>query len=272
LSFQAHDRSHFPQAVASGPFSGASVFPKQLHVVDGSRQFTQLTGGAAMALHFEDFDSFYLERLRSGDFSAQQHFVAYFGELIRLKAGKRLRSMAAVEDVRQETLSRVLRLVNEQRIRQPERLGAFVNSVCNNVLQEQYRSASREASADPEVVNSIPDPAIGVVEAISRRQVQEGVRQTLDELPEKDRCVLKAVFLEERDKDEVCRDFGVTRDYLRVLVHRAKLAFKSRYLLATRKPARICSARAGSMRAQKRNQRNEAFPVVQGLSSISRGT
>jgi RNA polymerase sigma-70 factor, ECF subfamily len=224
-----------------------------------------------MALQFQDFDSFYLDRLRSGDFSTQQHFVAYFGELIRLKAGKRLRSSAAVEDVRQETLSRVLRLVTEQRIRQPERLGSFVNSVCNNVLQEQYRSGSREVSADIEVVNSVVDPTIGVVEAISRRQVQDRVRQTLDELPEKDRCVLKAVFLEERNKDEVCRDFGVTRDYLRVLVHRAKQCFKSRYLRATRIPARIYSARAGSMRAQKRNQRNEAFPVGQGLNNVARG-
>jgi RNA polymerase sigma-70 factor (ECF subfamily) len=38
------------------------------------------------------------------------------------------------------------------------------------------------------------------------------------------------VFLEERNKDEVCRDFGVDREYLRVLLHRAKQAFKSLYL------------------------------------------
>jgi len=31
------------------------------------------------------------------------------------------------------------------------------------------------------------------------------------------RRLLHEVFLEERDKDEVCRDFGVERDYLRVL-------------------------------------------------------
>ena len=58
-----------------------------------------------MAMQFQDFDSYYLDRLGSGDFSTQQHFVAYFGELIRLKAGKRLRSIAAIEDVRQETLT-----------------------------------------------------------------------------------------------------------------------------------------------------------------------
>lgn len=200
-----------------------------------------------MAMQFQAFDRDYLDHLRSGDFRTQQHFAAYFGELIRLKAAKRLRSIAAVEDVQQETLTRVVRLLTEQCIRQPECLGAFVNSVCNNVLREHHRSQARELPVDTEVVNAIRDPGMSVLEAIAERQLQQKVRQTLDELPEKDRCLLKAVFLEERSKDEVCSDFGVTRNYLRVLVYRAKQSFKSYYLPATRKiPARICSARVAS--------------------------
>ena len=167
-----------------------------------------------MPLHFEDFDSSYLNRLRSGDLSTQQHFVTYFGELIRLKVSRRLRSTAAVEDVRQETFTRVLRLLGEQRINQPERLGAFVNSVCNNVLWEHRRLERREVSAPDGFVDAIPDRKIGASDAIALRQTQQRVRQILDELPEKDRRLLKAVFLDERSKDEVCRDFGVKREYL----------------------------------------------------------
>ena len=36
--------------------------------------------------------------------------------------------------------------------------------------------------------------------------------------------------MEERDKDEVCKDFGVDRNYLRVLLHRAKSAFRAQYM------------------------------------------
>jgi len=190
-------------------------------------------------MQFQDFDSSYLDRLRSGDFSTQQHFVAYFGELIRLKVGKRLRSIAAIEDVRQETFTRVLRLVAEQRIHQPERLGAFVNSVCNNILREHYRSESREISVADGFVDAIPDRTIGVSDGLALRQMQQRVRQILDELSENNRRVLKALFLEERSKDEVCRDFGVNREYLRVLVHRAKQSFKSHYLGATRRTIHI---------------------------------
>jgi RNA polymerase sigma-70 factor (ECF subfamily) len=213
-----------------------------------------------MPMQFQAFDSSYLDRLRSGDFSTQQHFVSYFGELLRLKVGKRLRSIAAVEDVRQETFMRVLRLLAEQRIQQPERLGAFVNSVCNNVLREHYRLQSREISAADGFVDAIPDRATGVSDAIALRQTQLRVRQILDELPEKDRCLLRALFLEERSKDEVCRDFGVNREYLRVLIHRAKQSFKSHYLRATRNvPARTYSAWIASFLAHRSTRRNEAF-------------
>jgi RNA polymerase sigma-70 factor (ECF subfamily) len=56
------------------------------------------------------------------------------------------------------------------------------------------------------------------------------VREILAEMPPRDRAVLKAIFLDERDRDEVCREFGVDGEYLRVLLFRAKQNFKAEYL------------------------------------------
>lgn len=183
-------------------------------------------------MQFHAFDSLYLEQLRAGDFRTQEHFVSYFSELIRLKLGKRLHSRPEIEDARQETFTRVLSaLRRDDGVRQPERLGAFVNSVCNNVLLEHYRSASQEApGAEEEAAANIPDPALSAIDIIANREMQRKVRHILDELPEKDRRLIKEIFLDERDKDEVCRDLGVDREYLRVLLHRAKKSFKSLYL------------------------------------------
>ena len=182
-------------------------------------------------MQFQAFDAPYVERLRSGDFRTQEHFVAYFSELIQLKLRARLRSPQAIDDVRQETFVRVFAALRSPGgIRQPERLGAFVNSICNNVLLEHYRSSSRSDSLDDEPQNELPDPAMDVLGAVAAKQMEEKVREILDEMPERDRRILREVFLEERDKDDVCRDFGVDRDYLRVLLHRAKQSFKSLYL------------------------------------------
>jgi RNA polymerase sigma-70 factor (ECF subfamily) len=61
-------------------------------------------------------------------------------------------------------------------------------------------------------------------------ETQRVVRNILGDLPERDRRLLQSVLLEERDKDEVCAELGLSRDYLRVLVHRAKQSFKSFYV------------------------------------------
>ena len=181
-------------------------------------------------MQFHEFNESYLERLCSGDFRTETHFVAYFSELIQLKLRSRVKSPQAVEDLRQETFARVFATLRSQGIRQPERLGAFVNSVCNNVLLEHYRSTSRENLSEEDEGANVPDPSLDVVAILSHKEMEQKVRQVLDELSERDRRLLREIFLEERDKDAVCRDFGVDRDYLRVLLHRAKQAFKAVYL------------------------------------------
>ena len=185
--------------------------------------------GERLSVQFQSFDNAYLERLRAGDFRTQEHFVAYFSELLHLKLRARLRSKQDIEDARQETFARVFAALRKKEgIREPERIGAFVNAVCANVLRERYRAPAAEPLA--ETAEEIPDKGENVIDVIAYKQTQEKVREVLDTLAERDRRIIKEIFIEERSKDEVCRDYGVTRDYLRVLLHRAKQAFKARYL------------------------------------------
>ena len=183
-------------------------------------------------MQFFAFDAAYLERLRSGDARTEEHFVSYFGELIQLKLRSRLNSREAIEDVRQETFVRVLVLVRSaDGLREPDRLGAFVNSVCNHVLLEHYRSKGKtESFLDSDTEATLVNHAPSALSLLETKDAQRIVRQILKELTDKDRQLLQSVLLEERDKDEVCAELGITRDYLRVLVHRAKQSFKSFYI------------------------------------------
>ena len=196
-------------------------------------------------MEFQSFDASYVERLRTGDFRTQEHFVAYFNELIQLKLRSRLHSPQAIEDVRQETYTRVFAALRAGKIRQPDRLGAFVNSMCNNVLLEHYRKSSRDSSLEDEEQKDFPAVTVDVLGAIAAQQMGEKVHEILEELPERDRRLLREIFLEERDKDAVCQDFGVDRDYLRVLLHRAKQSFKSIYLknMAERPPGVVAAGK-----------------------------
>ncbi|MBI3476276.1 MAG: sigma-70 family RNA polymerase sigma factor [Acidobacteria bacterium] len=188
------------------------------------------SGFRGKTLEFQPFDEAYLERLRRADAHTEQHFVAYFSALIQIKLRSRLSTREAIEDVRQEIFARFFVALRQGKILQPDRLGAFVNSMCNNVLLEQYRSAARNTPLDDDEDRDFPAPGADQLDVLSSKETQEQVREILQGLSERDRRLLREVFIEERDKDDVCRDFGVDREYLRVLLHRAKHSFKSLYL------------------------------------------
>ena len=188
-------------------------------------------------LQFQPFDQSYLDRLRAGDQRAQEHFGTYFSALIQIKVRSRLKSREAIEDVRQETFARFFVALRDGRILQPERLGSFVNSICNNVLLEHYRAGSAgsrlDSLDDNQKPQELPGQGADLLSILAAKETEKKVREILEQLSERDRRLLREVFLEERDKDEVCCDFGVDRDYLRVLLYRAKQSFKSLYLKDT---------------------------------------
>jgi RNA polymerase sigma-70 factor, ECF subfamily len=181
------------------------------------------------SVDFFAFDKEYVERLRDGDPPTEHHFVSYFEQLLRIKLRARMLPSDKVDDLRQETFIRVIAAVRrEGGVRQPERFGAFVNSICNNVLLEHYRSSGRNQPMDDTHLE-IPDKVLDLEGMLVTKETSAKVREILKGMPERDRDLLRAIFLEEKDKDSVCREFKVDRDYLRVLLHRAKDKFKTLY-------------------------------------------
>jgi RNA polymerase sigma-70 factor, ECF subfamily len=86
---------------------------------------------------FFAFDKVYVERLRNGDPATEHHFFVYFEKLLNIKLRSRRVSFDKIEDLKQDTFVRVIAAVRKEGgVRQPERFGAFVNSICNNVLLE----------------------------------------------------------------------------------------------------------------------------------------
>jgi RNA polymerase sigma-70 factor (ECF subfamily) len=204
------------------PFAVAAPIERRLRCKESEM-------ATAQCLDFHQFDETYLHELRAQDITTEAHFVSYFSRILHNKLRRRLACPEHIKDVQQETLLRAWAAVRaEGGIRQPERFGAFVSSVCNNILRESYRSRARTRPLD-DLQCDPPDHALApdgmLLAAETRRQVQ----QVLAKLPAKDRKLLRAIFFEQRDKDDVCGELGVTREYLRVLLHRAKQQFVAEY-------------------------------------------
>lgn len=173
------------------------------------------------------FDDEYVRRLREGDRWTEEHFYTYFQQLLLIKLRKRLPSMDAIDDVRQIVFARFFKALRspDGGIHDGRKLGSYVNSFCTNVLFEHYRNAHRTEPLDDEQLN-IPTSE-DVESALLSAEEREHVRRVIGKLPKRDARILHALFFDEREPDDVCREFNVNRGYLRVLLHRAKEKFRS---------------------------------------------
>jgi RNA polymerase sigma-70 factor (ECF subfamily) len=187
-----------------------------------------------------EFGPAYLKNLRLRDPQTEAHFTAYFSGYLENKLHNRLRSRDLAEDVRQETLVRVLEAIYKKPgLKHPERFGAFVNSVCNNVLLEYWRRKGW-AGETPELagqVDTSPDPesAAQLTEEITE------LRKALVKLQKRDRELLRMIYWDETGRDEISRKTHMSTDNVRVTLHRAKRAVR-KYLEEARTPG--CAVRS----------------------------
>jgi RNA polymerase sigma-70 factor (ECF subfamily) len=173
-----------------------------------------------------EFDRAYVERLIAGDLGTERHFTSYFGDLLSLKLRSRLRTREQIEDAKQETFVRVLTSLKQRGgLKVAEALGGFVNSVCTNVVFEMYRSGSRALPLDDDF-DAADERQPSAEMTVAAGEDRKRVRAALVALAPKERELLTWLFFEGRDKDQICRDLEVGRDYLRVLLHRAKNHFR----------------------------------------------
>jgi RNA polymerase sigma-70 factor, ECF subfamily len=172
------------------------------------------------------FDQNYLSALKDRDPDAENFLIEHFTRPVQLKLRARLRSPELVQDASQETFLRVFNYFRSGKtLDNPASLPGFVHSVCHNTALELLRQHTRHGQL-PENAPEVGDDRQNTEDAVVTRERKELVARILDELPERDRRLLRRVFLDEEDKDKVCNEFQVNRTYLRLLIHRACNRFR----------------------------------------------
>jgi len=132
---------------------------------------------------------------------------------------------ADVDDLVQETLVRFFRAEQRKLIRNPAEFGAFLNGVCRNVILEYRRRIRREPIAD----SDLPLPDTGVRPDAEIFEMREAIDSGLKELAERDRAILRSLYLEGKDKEEICTQWGMSDAQFRVVLFRAKERFRRVY-------------------------------------------
>ena len=130
-----------------------------------------------------------------------------------------------VDDVVQETVTRFLRALRDDKIRNPESTAAFLSGICNNVIQEYRRRRWKEPSRDSD--SNLPERSErGEAEMLELRQA---IALVMNHLSQRDQRILRAFYLEEEDKGEICSTMGLSDEQFRLALFRAKARFRKNY-------------------------------------------
>ncbi|MGH8187296.1 MAG: sigma-70 family RNA polymerase sigma factor [Steroidobacteraceae bacterium] len=114
-------------------------------------------------------------------------------------------------------------------IRDSEHLAGFLYGTARRLARaDRRRFDNSRTESNVAVLESLSDPAADVSIAREKDERAAAVRRLLQELPvERDRHVLVRLYLDERDKDEICAELGLSDEHFSRVLFRAKLRFRA---------------------------------------------
>jgi RNA polymerase sigma-70 factor (ECF subfamily) len=130
-----------------------------------------------------------------------------------------------VDDLVQESIARFIRAEQRCQIRNMEEFGAFLNGVCRNVILEYRRRIRREPVLDREN----PLPEAGVRPDADILELRDAIDSGLAALADRDRAILRALYLDGREMDDICAQWKMSDAQFRVVLFRAKERFRRAY-------------------------------------------
>jgi RNA polymerase sigma-70 factor (ECF subfamily) len=169
-------------------------------------------------------------RIQAGDSGAEAVLFERYGARLYYLALSRTSLPQDAEDVRSETLLRVLSAIRNRQLRSPAALASFMLRTLDHVALEMFRReshASRIAS----------DPRVNVEPHFLDDGVKDAIDWTLARLKPRERDFLRMYYYEELSKEEIASRIGIGEERVRLLKSRALQSFRERFLRMRAKKA-----------------------------------
>ena len=168
-----------------------------------------------------------VRRVEQGDRKAEAELADRFYPKVRAMALARLHGAPAAMDITQETILGVLEALRAGRLRETDRLPAFVLSTARNLINGHQRKTarSREVLQDPPLESAQSDPAPFEIE---HRQRLALVGEAFDRLRPLDRRILLLTLVEGLTSREIAPIVGLTPEAVRTRRARAVRAIRLR--------------------------------------------
>ena len=168
-------------------------------------------------------------RVRDGDRAAETEMVERYSRGLRFLLRRKTRDATLSEDFLQETWAIALVKIRDNGLDNPGRLAGYLCGIANNLALGERRRVNRQrTSVNSEIVALIPDESSNPFRHASRAELCNQVRDLLDDLKkERDREILKRFYVQEEDKESICKRLDVDGLHFNRVLYRARQRLKS---------------------------------------------
>jgi RNA polymerase sigma-70 factor, ECF subfamily len=167
-------------------------------------------------------------RIREGDPGAEAELVERYRNGLSFLLRKITGNPPLSEDLLQETFRVALRRIRAGELREPEKLGGFLRATAKNLARAEHRRGERWESMDDSLADREPaDPEENPLARVIRNEIAGLVRQVLREIrSRRDRQLLYRFYIAEENKEEICRDLGLSSLNFNLVLFRARERFR----------------------------------------------
>lgn len=172
-----------------------------------------------------------VERIAAGERDAETELFKCYGAGVLMLLRQRCGDAGMAEDLLQDTFRIVIQRLRDKNLEKPERLAAYLHRVAVNlIIGEMRKIQRRNTHIDLDAVDAMIDVRPDALEQLSKDNLVQLVHKLLDEMPvERDRELLVMHFIEELDKEQVCRRLDLTPAHFDRVLYRAKQRFRVLY-------------------------------------------
>ncbi|MCB1049952.1 MAG: sigma-70 family RNA polymerase sigma factor [Acidobacteria bacterium] len=154
-------------------------------------------------------------------------FNRFYRPVLALLRG-RLYCPDDAEDLAQETFRLGFLKLDAGELKDAAAIGGFFAGIARNLALNQNRSRQRWHSEAEPTLQNMPSEALSPLDSLLTSELQSLVQTLLRELkPERDRQILTAFFLHQRDKKEICAEWALDAIHFNRVIHRAKVRFRA---------------------------------------------
>jgi RNA polymerase sigma-70 factor (ECF subfamily) len=139
---------------------------------------------------------------------------------------RRVRDPEVAADILQDAAVTTLEKLRRGEIAHPENLGGYLYRVALNHLRN-HRRKDRSAVSSAEALEELAASDDADWESVRGRQWATAARRMLEEMPvARDRELLVRFYLDDEDRDTICRELRLTEEHFNRVIFRARNRFR----------------------------------------------